>query len=277
MLPTIDFHVHTYYSQCARRLTPIGLPEATPERYMAEAARLGLTTLFFTDHFVEAPSVPGTPQFYKGSGPAIISNLKREIARLEIPEGLQVFVGCETETLSTERVGVSPECAAELDIVLAPTTHYHLPGVPCPRSDAPEDVADHMLTMLASVAQKPWIDAIAHPFYERESLVGDLLRVYESMDLSRLTDTLATLAENRIAVEVNASALVARNCPQYRPMMAQVLPLAKDQGCCFTIGSDAHSVGRLAFPRNEETWLCEIGLGESDFLTLEELQERRAH
>ena len=90
--------------------------------------------------------------------------------------GCAVYIGCETETMSTEWIGVSEALSAELDFVLAPTVHYHLPGVPQPKSYAPADVAGHMLEMLQSVVAKPWIDSVAHPFAEREELIGDPAR-----------------------------------------------------------------------------------------------------
>ena len=42
----------------------------------------------------------------------------------------------------------------------------------------PGDVAAHMLTMLESVANKPWLDAVAHPFAEAEAVISALERDY---------------------------------------------------------------------------------------------------
>ncbi len=275
MIAPVDMHAHTYYSPCGRRLTPDGRPSATPGLYLAEARRLGIQTVYLTDHFVEDPTDPAAPQFYKGSGPAIIADLRRELQALGDTGNVRFLVGCETETMSTEHVGVSRETAAQLDIVLVPTTHYHLTGTPQPDSSAPADVARHMLTMLASVVAKPWLDVVAHPFAENESLIGDLRAIWEAMDRNWLSDTLAQAAQAKMGIEVNAACLRDPAIPHYREVMAAFLPLARAQGCKLTIGSDAHQVDMLSWPIEVEDWLRSIGLTEADFATPEELVARR--
>ncbi len=275
MIIPCDMHAHTYYSPCGRRLTAAGEPSATPGLYRGDALRLGLETIYLTDHFVEDPTDPAAPQFYKGSGPAIVADLRRELATLGEADGVRFLVGCETETYSTERVGVSPAMAAELDIVLAPTSHYHLTGVPQPDGDAPADVAHHMLTMLASVVAKPWLDVLAHPLAEREELIGDLRAIYEAMDRRWLSDILGQAARVEMAVEINAASLNDEGIPHYREVMADLLPLARSLGCKFTLGSDAHSVDMLAWPLQVEGWIRALGLNEADFLTPDGLLARR--
>lgn len=275
MIAPYDMHAHTYYSPCGRRLTADGQPSATPALYRDEARRLGLQTIYLTDHLVQDPTDPAAPQFYKGSGPAILADLRHELARLDCADGVRFLVGCETETFSTEQVGIGPALAAQLDIVLVPTSHYHLTGAPQPESMAPADVARHMLTLLASVVAKPWLDVIAHPFAENEALIGDLRAIWEAMDRAWLTDILGEAARVKMAVEANAACLQDPAIPHYREVMAQFLPLARAQGCKLTIGSDAHQVDMLAWPLEVEGWLRDIGLAEADFLTPEELVARR--
>jgi len=275
MIIPYDMHAHTYYSPCGRRLTAAGKPAATPALYRDEALRLGIGAICLTDHFVEDPTNPAAPQFYKGSGPAIIADLRRELATLGEADGLRFLVGCETETFSIEHVGVSPATAAQLDIVLVPTSHYHLTGVPQPEGDAPADVARHMLTMLASVVAKPWLDVLAHPLAEREALIGDLRAIYEAMDRRWLSDILGQAACAQMAVEINAASLNDEGIPHYREVLADLLPLAQSLGCKFTLGSDAHSVDMLAWPLQIEGWVRGLGLDESDFLTPDTLLARR--
>jgi len=275
MIVPFDMHAHTYYSPCGRRLTADGQPAATPSLYATEAQRLGIGVIYLTDHFVEDPTDPAAPQFYKGSGPAILADLRRELAALGRQDGVRFMVGCETETYAAGRVGVSPALAAQLDIVLVPTTHYHLTGVPQPAGDAPTDVAHHMLTMLASVVCKPWLDVVAHPFAENESLIGDLRAIYDAMDENWLADILGRAAEVGMAIEANAASLSDAGIPHYREVMAQFLPMARAAGCKLSLGSDAHQVDMLAWPLQVEGWLRGLGLGEADFITPEDLVARR--
>jgi len=275
MLLPGDWHVHTYYSPCGRRLDDAVQPLAAPERHLARASELGLREIVFTDHFVEDPTRPGMVLFYKGSGPAILHDLRSELARCSWGAELNVYVGCETETLSTEKVGIGPELARQLDFVLAPTTHYHLPGVPQPGSEAPADVADHMLTMIASLVTKPWIDAVAHPFSERESLIGDLRAIYEAMDKVRLTDIMGELASSGIALEVNGSAITSEAMPHYGQVYAEVARLAKSMGLSFTFGSDAHDYRKVGLWPSVERWIVETGLERTDFLTMAQVRVKR--
>jgi len=271
-----DLHVHTYYSPCARREDAAGRPAATPQRYLERVDELGLRLLVFTDHFVEDPTTPEMAQFYKGSGPAILRDLRAELARLESPTDLQILIGCETETLAPGRPAISRSLAERLDFVLVPTTHYHLTGIPQPRSFAPGDVAEHMLLMLESVIKLGWVDAIAHPFDEREALVGDLRCIYDAMDKSHLDDILALAAENGTALEVNGSALNSPNRPHYPAMYLPVVQRAKALGVRFTFGSDAHSLDMLGMSPENAAWFQEAGLTANDFVTPQVLRAHKA-
>lgn len=269
-------HVHSYYSPCAHGLDIQERPVAAPERYLRHASELGLREIIFTDHFVEDPTAPGVVMYYKASGPAILEDLRRELARLEETYGIIANIGCETETMSTDWVGVSPELARTLAIVLAPCTHYHLPGVPQPASAAPQDVAAHMLLMLESLVKKPWIDAVAHPFAERASLIGDHRAIYEAMDSSHLTDILGLAVRNGVALEINGSSVLGADMPRYPEMYREIVKQAKRLGVRFTYGSDAHNYQHMGLSDEVAQWIRQAGLETQDFLTVRELAERKA-
>ena len=270
-----DSHVHTYYSPCAHKVDDAGLPVASPERHLQRATELGLHSIVFTDHFVEDPTLPGVVLFYKGSGRAMLRDLRLELDRLPATQSCQVFVGCETETMSTEWVGVSEAMARELDFVLVPTTHYHLPGVPQPASYAPRDVAAHMLVMLESVVCKPWLDSVAHPFAETEALIGDLRAIYDAMDQARLRDVLGLAARNGVALEVNASSVTTPSLPNYPAVYREIVSLAKSLGVRFTFGSDAHNYADLGMTPAAQAWITASGLTAGDFLSPLELRAKR--
>lgn len=159
--------------------------------------------------------------------------------------------------------------------MLVPTTHYHLAGVPQPSSFAPEDVAEHMLVMLEAVVGKPWVDAVAHPFAESESLIGDLRHIYKAMNKERLTDVLGLAAENGVALEVNGSAVSSPNLPNYPVVYREIVQMAKSLGVRFTFGSDAHECRKLGMCPQAEDWIVSAGLIASDFVTLAELRTKR--
>jgi len=267
-----DFHVHTYYSPCARRLDEHGRPLASPERLLERAAELGLRAIAFTDHFIQDPAASGVVIYYKGTGPAMLDNLRLELARMHPDPPVEVLVGCETETMRDGWVGVDREFAHSLDIVLVPTTHYHLPDVPRPPSWAPADVAAHMMDQLEAVLRLDYIHAIAHPFADHEDLIGDLRAIYEAMSPARLQDILGLAAEQGIALEVNGAALTSRKLPHYPAIYAEICRLAKDLGVRFTYGSDAHDYRRLGMEQGVARWIRDVGLSGADFLTPAELR-----
>ncbi|MFP3897517.1 MAG: hypothetical protein ACLFV5_11870 [Anaerolineales bacterium] len=275
MLLPFDTHVHTYYSPCGRKMDQDRQPLATPQQYLDRAEALDLQAIIFTDHFYEWPAAPAAPQFYKGSDLAIIRNLQLELQRLETPSECQIYVGCETETPSVDQVGISPQTATCLDFVLVPTTHYHLSGIPQPKTFKPEDVADHMLTMLESVVRREWVDAVAHPFAEKESLIGNLQRIYEAMDKGRLQDILGLAAENGVALEINGSSVTSSDLPHYGNMYKEIVKRAKALGVRFTFGSDAHDHRDLGMSPEAEAWIRGAGLVAADFLTPAELRAKR--
>ena len=276
MFLPFDTHVHTYYSPCARQLDEQLRPLAAPERYYQRAAELGLEAITFTDHMVEHPAAAGMVLFYKGSGPEILCNLRSELNFLEPPEGCKIYIGCETELLPGNRIGISRELAAQLDFVLVPTTHYHLRETPQPKSFAPHDVAEHMLTLLELVAREPWVDAIAHPFADPERIIGDLRRIYEAMDKARLEEILGLAAQNGVALEVNGSSVSkSESMPHYGEVYREIVGLAKKLGVRFTYGSDAHKYQNLGMSAAVEEWIRSAGLTARDFITPAELRAKR--
>jgi len=269
-----DFHVHTYYSPCARELDEEGLPLAAPERHLARAAELGLKAIAFTDHFVQDPAAPGVVLFYKGTGPAMLANLRTELARLNLPPQVEVLVGCETETMRADWVGIDREFARTVDIVLVATSHYHLPGLPRPPSWAPADVAAHMLDMLEAVVRLSYIDAVAHPFANDENLIGDLRAIYEAMSRARLEDVLGLAVDRGVALEVNGAALVSEGMPHYPVIYAEICRTAKPLGVRFLYGSDAHDYRQLGMRPEVARWIEGVGLVEADFLVPDDLRAR---
>ena len=268
-----DFHVHTYYSPCGRRFDEEGVPVASPERQLARAAELGLETIAFTDHFVQDPAAPGVVLYYKGTGPAMLDNLRRELARMNPGPSVEVLIGCETEIMQDHRVGVDREFARSLDILLVPTTHYHLSDIPHPPSWDPTDVAAHMLDQLEAVVRLGYVDAIADPIADDEAIIGDLRAIYEAMPPARLQDLLGLTAEQGVALEVNGVKLNSQRVPHYPIVYGEICRIAKSQGVRFIYGSDAHDYRRLGMKPEVVHWIQDVGLSEEDFLTPSDLRQ----
>jgi len=177
--------------------------------------------------------------------------------------------------MRTDWIGIDPEFAYSLDLVLVATTHYHLRDVPRPPSWDPSDVAAHMLDRLEAVVGLDYVHAVAHPFSDHEDLIGDLRAIYEAISPARLRDVLALAAERGVALEVNGAALVSPRKLHYRVVYAEICRIAKRLGVRFIYGSDAHDYRKIGMTPEVARWIGEAGLSEADFLRPDDLQVRK--
>lgn len=102
-----DLHCHTHLSGCSND------PEQTPENLLAFAKAHGYAAMAFTDHFWDAPAVPGSEGTYlDGCG------LEHVSADLPLPDGesVRLAFGCETELSAAGVLGLAPEIVDALDL-----------------------------------------------------------------------------------------------------------------------------------------------------------------
>lgn len=230
---TQDCHIHTCLSSCARQ-------SATVEHYISKALELGLTSVGFADH-VWDEAIPGANGFYQSQGAARILELKKQLSGRNSGE-LRILCGCETEYSPGGGVALTKESAQQMDFVLVPNSHTHMTMPKEFVGDYPKHAA-FMLKVYHEILQSeltPWITAIAHPFHA----VGcpydpQLLHAYltdrQFMDCFRETARLG------IAVEINVDCFRRLTLSSiYQHPYLHMLQIAKECGCKFTIGSDAH-------------------------------------
>lgn len=230
-----DFHLHTNLSLCAKR-------EVTAADYVAGARRLGLKKLGFSDHFWDA-AVDGANKFYQPQHYEHICLLKPELEKLRCDD-LQIYFGCETEYDPLSRSAAITEATAEqLDFLLVPNSHTHM-MMPKDCYEPYQKHADFMLQATYDILSCPvsrYITAIAHPF---EAVAcpypnGLLIDLITDDEFKRVLDV---MAKKGIAFEINVSSMKGKT-PEEIGQMSQIrlFRLAKQQGCKFLFGSDAHN------------------------------------
>lgn len=230
-----DFHLHTNLSVCASR-------EVTAADYVANARRLGLKKLGFSDHFWDA-AIEGANEFYQPQHYEHILQLKPELEQLRCDD-IQFSFGCETEYDPFHHgVAITEAVAEQLDFLLVPNSHTHM-MMPKALYEPYQKHADFMMQALEDILDSPvsrYVTAIAHPFeavacpYPNQLLI-DLIpddafkRVFEKM------------ANKGIAFEINVASM-RRKTPAEIEQMSQIrmFRLAKAQGCRFLFGSDSHN------------------------------------
>lgn len=203
-----DLHTHTDASDG-------GSPLAT----MAHtAARLGHEYLAVTDHSPRLRVANGL------SAERLVRQVE-EVGRLEEElDGLRLLTGIEVDILADGSLDQQDWLLRELDVVVA-SVH----------SDLRADAATMTRRMLAAV-EHPATDVLGH-------CTGRLVegrrgtRPPSRFDAERV---FAACAERAVAVEVNAR-------PERQDPPEELVAVALAAGCLFSIDSDAHAPGQLAF------------------------------
>ena len=233
-----DLHVHTYLSRCCS-----AKEQQTPRKIISLAEQMGLRAIGFADHLWMNPAI--TPNaWYLPQDESQITNLRQDLEQIETR--VKIRVGCEAETMAPGKFSITREFAESLDFVLLSCSHIHMSDgtVEQPRSFAPRDVADLLLKLFLSGVRSGLPTSIAHPFGLIG--VGPFKGLYEpmlnSISDAELSDAFHAAAENRVAIELNAAALVpGKMQPDFSlDTPVRMITLAKQAGCKFTFGSDAH-------------------------------------
>jgi putative hydrolase len=203
-----DLHSHSDWSDGG---SPIGL--------MADAARtLGRDYLALTDH---SPSL----KIANGLSAERLLEQLDVVADINADGGdFRLLAGIEVDILEDGTLDQSPEMLARLDIVVA-SVHSKL------RSDR-----SIMTERMLGAINDPQMNVLGH-------CTGRLLqgsrgtRPQSEFDAERV---FAACAENNVAVEINSR-------PERQDPPDELIRLALDAGCLFSIDSDAHAPGQLDF------------------------------
>lgn len=272
---TQDIHIHTYLSPCAES-------NATPQFYIDNAAERGLQLIGFADHMWDNGNGYGIASAERHrQNFAKIIKIKDDLAACRIPDGLRVLVGCESDFTQNNTMGISREIAAELDFVLVAQSHTHFPEV-CPPSIQEDRVACGRFSLeafkrLMKHPNADLITAVPHPMGTHYVGNGDS-DILAAIHDSEFREAFLLAAEKEIGIEINACIMMfacqeaeidgyhteeLRNLQYYR-----MLRIAKEAGCKFTFGSDAHSQGAVAHFRYAQAMADALELTEEDVILL---------
>ncbi|MGW9626734.1 PHP domain-containing protein [Microbacterium sp. NPDC055521] len=188
----------------------------TPIETMVAAARaLGHEYLVITDH---------SPRLTVARGLSA-ERLREQIplVRAQSGDGLTVLAGIEVDILEDGALDQTPEMLDQLDIVVA-SVHSKLRMESAPMT----------ARMLAAVAD-PRVNVLGH-------CTGRLVEGARGTRPQSRFDArtvFAACAENGVAVEINSR-------PERQDPPDDLIAIALDEGCLFSIDSDAHAPGQLS-------------------------------
>lgn len=235
MKVTHDFHIHTNLSLCAEK-------NATVEYYVRKAEEIGLTKIGFSNHFWDS-AIEGANGFYRPQNWEHVKQLRVELEQVK-SKTVRIYFGCEAEYDPVHHgVAMSEETAEKFDYILVPNSHTHM-MMPKECYKPYQKHADFMVQAYADILNSSvsrYITAMAHPFeavccpYDYSILID----IISDDTFKRLFDQ---TAKKEIAVEINigkfrdSKAEDIEACSQIR-----MFRIAKECGCKFIFGSDAHN------------------------------------
>ncbi len=248
-----DFHVHTWLSICSGGKGQGGELQG----YLENARREGLKYLGMSDHFwdagvgfeglyVDSQQAAGVPHFYKTQNFEHILQLKEEIDHTDTGDVIVLF-GAEGEYDPVHRnIAITEEVAERLDFLTVPNSHTHMMMDKnlVTNNEAHRDFQLQALHDILDCPMSRYLYSTAHPF---EGNAEAVIRLMSDDDLKRVW---TKCAEKNVAFEINTGTYkmisgLAYDKPETFPeQYARMISIAKDCGCKFVFGSDAHRTDR---------------------------------
>ncbi|QNE13398.1 PHP domain-containing protein [Pseudarthrobacter sp. NBSH8] len=209
-----DLHSHSDWSD-----------GGSPIHLMADAARLlGREYLALTDHSPNLTIANGLSAERLTEQLDVVAAINAASAADGEKDGFRLLTGIEVDILESGELDQSPEMLDRLDIVVA-SVHSKL------RADG----ATMTQRMLQGI-QNPRTNVMGHC---TGRLVEGSRGTRPQSDFDALK-VFAACAENNVAVEINSR-------PERQDPPDDLIRLALDAGCLFSIDSDAHAPGQLDF------------------------------
>ena len=248
-----DLHIHSSVSPCG------GDPEQTPARILQYAEENGLKTICLTDHYWDE-TVPAP----YGTGAGVPTARLKSVLPLPQREGIRFLFGAETDMDRDMTVGVGPDMAKTLDFIIVPLNHLHMSGFSC-RGDEDAAARAELIVrrfdaLLASslpfhkVGLAHFTDGLIFPGGKNT----DVLNRIPEAEYRRLFRKTAQLG---IGVELNMPAAKAdlrvMDREEDRDEL-RVYLLAREEGCKFYFGSDAHTVRGLGWAKRNAQKIIEL-------------------
>lgn len=235
-----DLHIHSFLSACSRN------PEQNPKRMVQYARENGLKKVCVTDHFWDEDQGSGAPCY----GEENVFDKKAWLGEIPQQEDVTFLFGVETELDRNMKLGLSREHFDVLDFVVIPTTHLNMVGLTVDRreGDSTQKRAQLWLKRLEAVLSMdiPFEKTgIAHltcatfAYWSRETEI----ECYRKIPDSEIFRLMQRAAEVGVGIEINSCSMMYK--PEEEGDILRIYRIAKECGCKFYCGSDAHQPHEL--------------------------------
>lgn len=233
-----DLHIHSLLSACSND------PEQTSGRILEYAKKCGLKTVCLTNHFWDS-AVTGASEWYAPQDFEHIAKAKP----LPVCEGIRFLFGCEADMDKDLCIGLCKERIAEFDFIIIATTHLHMKGF----TSYDEDIAD------AAARARTWVkrlDALLEMELPFEKIgIAHLACKLIAPTHEEYLETLSLIPEEEMrrifgkvaklgaGIELNSGDMTFSD--EEADTVLRPFRIAKECGCKFYLGSDAHHPERL--------------------------------
>ena len=233
-----DLHIHTGLSLCADENVRV-------KDYVENAKTMGIKTLGITNHMWDEnirPCPLNNNRFYVSQTVKYNLEVKDDLEGLDLGN-INILIGAEAEYHPVYGLALTEENAEKFDYIIAPNSHTHITMEKCnyyPYQKHADYMIEAYRKILNSKVSKH-ILAMAHPFdavccpYNNQIL-------YNLITDDCFKDLFIQTAEKGIAIEINTACfptLKENNIEEFAAM--RMFKIAKEMGCKFTFGSDAHA------------------------------------
>ncbi len=233
-----DLHIHSQLSLCS------GHPLQTKENILQYAIDHKLKDICVTDHFWDQ-TVSMPPEWYA------IQNIDHIEQILPLPhaDGVRFHFGCETEFDVNGTLGISPETMHRFEFIIVPTTHMHMDFVLAVEHRNLNDrirMYVKRLEQLLNMDLPRYKIGIAHlscDLIAPEAWNGHM-QVLDGVPETAFADIFRQAKAKAVGIELNMEAHKYSDADFDRAM--RPYRIAKEVGCQFYFGSDAHDPERLS-------------------------------
>jgi histidinol phosphatase-like PHP family hydrolase len=255
-----DYHIHSKLSSCSRD------PEQSTAHILEYAKEHGYRQICLTDHFWDE-TVDGASRWYT---PQNYDHVRQSLP-LPQAEGIEFLFGVETEMTKDNILGISPDRYDAFDFIIVPISHFHMVGFTLSEEDAAtvEGRANRFLAKLEAVLSMPLpFHKIGLAHMANDTIGGRDLTMYcqvlRQITGERLRALFTKAAALGVGIELNTSCLAFRS-EEEAQAVTDFYTVAKECGCKFYIGTDAHHPAQLVGQKDvAQRFIDRLGLTEED-------------
>lgn len=257
-----DYHIHTQLSACSND------PEQNAERILQYAKDNRLKRICVTDHYWDRET-EGASNWYRPQDFEHIS----KVLPLPKADGIDFLFGAETEFSKENKIGMPQSRFDSFDFVIIPTTHLHMTGFTLDKDDAECEDTNRIraelwvkkldtLLSLDLPFHKIGIAHLACPLINKSS-PEDYFDVLNRISAEGMERVFAKAADRGCGIELNQSDIGKMKIEP--EIVGRMFRIAKQQGCKFYMGSDAHHPNGLDSAKSAFEFAVDLlGLEESD-------------